>query len=76
MSDIKLKNFLNPEAMEKVKEKNKADLEEEKQQYFSELDILFEMMWEKKLMPFEQFSMLYNDICDNLNRVMEVERVS
>ena len=76
MSDIKLKNFLNPEAVEKLKEKNKTDLAEEKQQYFSELNILFEMMWEKKLMPFEQFSILYNDICDNLNRVIEVERVS
>ncbi len=76
MSDIKMKNFLNPEAVEKLKEKNKTDLVEEKQQYFSELDILFEMMWEKKIIPFEQFSILYNDICDNLNRVIEVERVS
>lgn len=76
MSDIKMKNFLNPEAVEKLKDKNKADLAEEKQQYFSELDILFEMMWEKKIIPFEQFSLLYNDICDNLNRVIEVERVS
>jgi len=76
MSKIKMKNFLNTETVEKLKAKNKIDLEEEKQQYFSELEILFEMMWEKKIIPYTQFTILYNDICDNLNRVTEVEKAS
>ena len=72
-SDIVLKNFLNPEAVEKMKIKKKFELEEEKQRYFSELEILFDMMWEKKLIPIGQFFLLYNDICDNLNRLTTVE---
>lgn len=76
MSKMILKNFFNTEEMEKIKAKKNNDLENEKRQYFSELEMLISMMMEKKLIEAEQFFLLYDDICDNLNRVTAVEMES
>ena len=62
--------------MEKIKAKKNNDLENEKRQYFSELEMLISMMMEKKLIEAEQFFLLYDDIRDKLNRVTEVEMES
>lgn len=71
-----LNNFFNPEEMEKIKVKKENDLENEKRQLFSELEMLISMMMEKRLIEPEQFFLLYDDICVNLNRVTAVESES
>ncbi len=71
-----LNNFFNPEEMEKIKVKKDNDLENEKRQLFSELEMLISMMMEKRLIEPEQFFLLYDDICVNLNRVTAVESES
>ena len=76
MSKMILNNFFNPEEMEKIKVKKENDLENEKRQLFSELEMLISMMMEKRLMEPEQFFLLYDDICVNLNRVTAVESES
>lgn len=76
MSKMILNNFFNPEEMEKIKVKKDNDLENEKRQLFSELEMLISMMMEKRLIEPEQFFLLYDDICVNLNRVTAVESES
>jgi hypothetical protein len=68
MSEIKIGNFLSPDQLENVKKKKKEDLEEAKQGFFSELEMLFSM---QGMIDFEKFMMLYNNICDNLNNTIE-----
>ena len=65
---IKMDNFLSPEALENIKRKKKAELQQEKMQYFQELELVIEMGNDGRIPP-EEFLLLYNDICDNLNRV-------
>jgi hypothetical protein len=72
MSEIKIGNFLSPDQIANVKDNKKEELQQEKQSYFAELDMLFAMKHTMKHeLEHTQFMILYNDICDNLNEVME-----
>ena len=75
MSEIKVNNFLDVATVKEFSVKQKKELEEEVQQYFMELNMVFDMKHDQ-LIPYEQFFTLYDDICDNLNRVlMEVKSI-
>lgn len=71
--NIVFENFLDTDTVKKMKDKKKKELNLERQQYFSELSLVFKMTDENTMKP-DQFWSLYNDICDNINRVIEEER--
>ena len=70
MKDFKVSNFVDLDTVKEFKVKQKEDLNNEVQQYFSELDMIHKMIADK-LMTSDQFFLLYDDICGNLNRALE-----
>jgi hypothetical protein len=67
---ISFDNFLDPKALAKNFAKKKAEHEMEKNEYFNELSLLCQVMGrEETIITSEEFGALYNNICDNLNRL-------
>ena len=63
-------DFLDEETVSNMKAEKQKNLNNDKQHYFSEITLLFDMRRDK-IIPEKQFLTLYNDICDNLNTIMD-----